>query len=136
MSIEPPAVFCALILVGGLAAADTKMAFSDLPPAVQEAAKSQIKGAQVRAQVPRKKIARPLRSGNESQRKGPRSELRRGRETIEGGAGDRHQRHSRGGKGIASEESWKWKYSEGGVRHGGYFGQLRSDRYDERRQAR
>lgn len=47
MNVKTHAVLCVLIVVGGLAAADTKMAFSDLPPAVQKAARSQIQAAQV-----------------------------------------------------------------------------------------
>ncbi len=47
MNVRCVPYLCALMLVGGLALSDTKMAFSDLPAAVQEAAKSQAKGAQV-----------------------------------------------------------------------------------------
>ena len=49
MDIKGHSTFCVLIFLCGLAAADTRMAFSDLPAAVQKAAKSQIQGAQVLA---------------------------------------------------------------------------------------
>ncbi|HWF46438.1 MAG TPA: PepSY-like domain-containing protein [Bryobacteraceae bacterium] len=40
-------LFSALLLVGGLAVADTAVPFSKLPAAVQQAAKTQLQGAQI-----------------------------------------------------------------------------------------
>ena len=47
MNIKSQACLCGLMLLGSLAAADTNIAFSKLPAAVQKAARSQAQGARV-----------------------------------------------------------------------------------------
>ena len=47
MNLKYQGALSGLILVSGLLAADTKIPFSELPPAVQNAAKAQTRGAQV-----------------------------------------------------------------------------------------
>ena len=48
MNIQWSVLVCGMMLAGvDLAAADTKMAFSELPPAVQRAAKAQMQGARL-----------------------------------------------------------------------------------------
>lgn len=47
MSMKYQSLFSALLLVGGLAVADTAVPFSKLPAAVQQAAKTQLQGAQI-----------------------------------------------------------------------------------------